>query len=114
MGLAFFPGREARRGPAAESGQSPYEGGKAGDGPGRLGTRVLFEVSEPPARLHRSLVECGQLGRDRGEFRGREKVVSARKNAGQLRRAHSALKSGPFSTSSLLSKHCRQTATPSS
>jgi hypothetical protein len=33
-----------------------------------LGARVLFELSEPPARLHQSLVERGELGRGRQEL----------------------------------------------
>ena len=33
-----------------------------------LGTRLLSQVSEPPARLHQGLVECGELGRGREEL----------------------------------------------
>ena len=44
-------------------------GGKAGHGPGRLGARLLPEISKPPAGLHRGLVERRQLGRDREELR---------------------------------------------
>ena len=32
-----------------------------GDGAGRVGTRLLFEISESQAGLHRRLVECGEL-----------------------------------------------------
>ena len=48
-----------------QSGQ-PGDGRQVpGDGPGRLGARLLPEVSEPPARLHRRLVERGELAGDR-------------------------------------------------
>ena len=36
-----------------------------GDGPGRLGARLLSEVSESPARVHRGVVERGELAGDR-------------------------------------------------
>ena len=39
------------------------EGKTADPRPRRLGARLLPEVSEPPARLHRRLVERGELGR---------------------------------------------------
>ena len=39
------------------------EGLDARPRPRRLGARLLPQVSEPPARLHRRLVEHGQLGR---------------------------------------------------
>ena len=40
--------------------------------PRRLGARLLPEVPEPPARLHRGLVEHGQLGRGEPPLRRRQ------------------------------------------
>ena len=50
-------------------------------GPRRLGARLLSQVPEPPARLHRRLVEHAQLGRDRPPLRGREEVDAGQKLA---------------------------------
>ncbi len=66
------------------------EGKYPGDGPGRLGARLLPEVSEPPARVHRRLVERGQLAGDRGPLQRRQVVDPAsdaetRSQAGRLR-----------------------------
>ena len=41
------------------------EGHYPGDGPGRVGARLLSEVSEPPAGVHRGVVERGELAGDR-------------------------------------------------
>ena len=41
------------------------EGKYPGHRPGRVGARLLPEVSEPPARIHRRLVERGELGTKR-------------------------------------------------
>ena len=68
LGLAVLQGRQADTGIAAQSGQSDHDRRQAGDGPGRLGARLLPEVSEPPSGIHRGLVECGELGSDREEF----------------------------------------------
>src|SRR5438876_7895431 len=56
----------------AEPGQSAHGGQQADSWRGRLGARVLSELSEPPARLHQSLVERGELGRRRQELRERK------------------------------------------
>ena len=56
-------GRQARDREHAESGQ-PGDGRQEGDhGRGRVGTRLLPEVSEPPSRLPECVVERRELGR---------------------------------------------------
>jgi Fe-Mn family superoxide dismutase len=44
----------------------------------RLGTRLLSEISEPPARVHPELVERRQLGRRRRELRSGEEISALR------------------------------------
>ena len=58
-------GRQARRHLDAQPGQPAHGRPHPAPGPRRLGARLLPQVPEPPARLHRRLVEHGQLGRDR-------------------------------------------------
>ena len=62
-------GRQARDHLDRQSGQ-PRDGRQVpGDGPRRLGARLLSEVSEPPAGLSRRVVERGELGRSRKKIR---------------------------------------------
>ena len=51
-----------------QSGQPVMEGKLPGDGPGRVGARLLPEVSEPPAGLHRGVVERRELAGSRKAF----------------------------------------------
>jgi len=84
MGLALCQRREANHRIDTQSGQPDYERGQTRDGSGRMGARLLFEVSKSPAGIHRSLVERGELGRDREEFRVSEigqPQVSTRRSA---------------------------------
>ena len=69
MGLAAHQRRKANHRVHAQSGQSGDERGQTGDGPRRMGARLLSEVSKPPAGIHRGLVERRELGRDREELR---------------------------------------------
>ena len=55
----------------AEPGQPAHGRQEAGLRRRRLGARLLPEVPEPPARLHRRLVERRQLGRDQQAASGR-------------------------------------------
>ena len=65
LGVAGEDRRQAGNHFHRQSGQ-PGDGGQVpGDGPGRVGARLLPEVSEPPARLHRRLVERGELAGNR-------------------------------------------------
>ncbi len=56
----------------AEPGQPADGRPRSGAGRGRVGTRLLPEVSEPPRRLRRRVVEHGELESGRGEVCGRE------------------------------------------
>ena len=56
-------GRQARDHLDAEPGQSAHGRQQADSRRGRLGARLLSQLSEPPAGLHQSLVERGELGR---------------------------------------------------
>ena len=65
MGVAHRHEREAVDREQRESGQS-VDGRQEGHPRSRrLGARLLSEVPEPPARLHRRVVECRELGRGR-------------------------------------------------
>ena len=58
-----------------QSGQSDsWTAAKAVLGTRRVGTRLLPEVSEPPAGIHRGMVECDELGASRGKLRRRKEV----------------------------------------
>ena len=64
LGVADRRRRQAGRSRARANQDSPLmEGKKADPRPRRLGARLLPEVPEPPARLHRRVVERRQLGR---------------------------------------------------
>jgi len=69
MVLAFYQRRETNHRVHAQSGQSGDERGQTGDGPRRVGARLLLEISEPPAGIRGGLVERRQLGRNREELR---------------------------------------------
>ncbi len=69
VGLAAEQGREAGDHVQRESGQPAHGRHRAGDGTRCLGARLLPEVSEPPARLHRRVVERGELGGSLEAFR---------------------------------------------
>jgi superoxide dismutase, Fe-Mn family len=51
------------------------DGGKAFFWSGRLGTRLLLEISESPAGIHRGLVERHQLGAGWRELRPRQEIA---------------------------------------
>ena len=63
LGVADRRRRQAGDREHREPGQ-PVDGREEADArPRRVGARLLPEVPEPPPRLHRGVVECGQLGR---------------------------------------------------
>ena len=77
MGLAVVPRRQAGHRVHAQSGQPDFGRRQGLLWPGRLGARLLPEIPEPPARIHRGLVERDQLGTGRSELRRRKEVTSA-------------------------------------
>ena len=68
-------GRQARRHFDSESGQPDHGRKYAAPRRGRLGARLLPQVSKQTGRLHRRLVEHPQLGRDRPPLQSREEIA---------------------------------------
>ena len=77
LGLAADPQRQTRHRINRQSRQSDHGRRQARARPRRLGARLLLEVSEPPPRLHRSLVERRQLGASRRQLFGCQEVAGA-------------------------------------
>ena len=74
LGLASFPRWKTCDRIHREPGQSDHGRRQGFLRCGRLGTRLLLEVSEPPPRISRGLVEHHQLGASRRKFRPRQEV----------------------------------------
>ena len=70
-------GRQARRDLDPQPGQPDHGRSDPDSRARRLGARLLPEVPEPPARLHRRLVEHGELGRGQPPLRGRQGLIQA-------------------------------------
>src|SRR5215475_9166598 len=77
MGLAAFEGREAGHRFDAEPGHTDFAQGEGGTWARCLGARVLPEVSEQAAGLHRGVVERRELGFGVGFVRQGEEVAPA-------------------------------------
>src|SRR5258708_2574064 len=77
MGMAGGPRRETGYRLHAKSGHSlsPFGRRQSRSWAGRLGTRLLSEVSEPARGLHQGLVERRQLGQSRRTLRRREEII---------------------------------------
>ena len=66
---------------------SPYRRQHTGAGHRRVGTRLLFEVSKPPARLHRRVLQRDRLAGRRQTVRSRGSLNNAVRQIGRSRRA---------------------------
>ncbi len=86
LGVADRRRRQARRSRAAPNQDSPLmEGKKADPRRRRVGARLLPEVPEPPSRLHRRVVERGQLGRGEQAVQVRDSRLRAQELKQDLR-----------------------------
>ncbi len=90
LGVGHRHRRQARDREHAEPGQPDDGRQEAGLRHRRLGARVLPEVSEPPSRLHRRLVERGQLGGNQQAARRSNGAASRPGRAGKAGRAVTA------------------------
>ena len=68
------PGQEGRGRKHRQPGQPAVRRQHADPGPGRVGTRLLPEVSEPSPGLHRRVLQRGELGRSRAPLPRRDRL----------------------------------------
>lgn len=70
------PGQEAGGGEHRQPGQPAVRRQHPDPGSGRVGTRVLPEVPEPPPGIHRRVLQRGELGRSRAPLSRCDRLTS--------------------------------------
>jgi Iron/manganese superoxide dismutases, alpha-hairpin domain len=75
LGVAAFPRRQTRDRVVRQPGQSHHGRRQSIFRSRRMGTRLLPEISKPPARIHRGMVEHDQLAASSRKLRPRQKVA---------------------------------------